>query len=579
MNHQIKLFLLVIVLFISIDTNAQEKKYAFSIKGDMGIWYEGYGLDKNPGPPSTPSFYSARKPWNLVRYSFNPTFSIGKWEIPMNFNFSPMITNFTTPAGSKQSVWQFLTNPANNFGLRPKIGTTEFLLGTQTLKYSDLSTGDLGVFGYGVNLSPGKFRIKLFKGVSQSPINYEAPTIPNPAGIIGAYQRNQWMAQLGLEKEGSYFTGFNFVKSIDKRNSVTSPPLSPIDPQENMVVTFLTTANSEKGWKYDIELGQSFHTLNLNTPLSSVPVADFKPFINAHTSSSKDNAVLLGIAKKGQDWEIGTKFKYFGAGYFTAGYPFLNNDLIDYLIDARFNAWKKKMNVVASVGERFGNLSLTSGPDKTRQIIANVNVFTQFNDRLSLNMSFNNFGYNAPDLSGYKSVSNELSVSPSYSWSGTKMSHLISATYTKSTYDETIVFVTTHNNTQTALLLYVPTFFEKKISPDFSLMWFKNTAPSIDLSLFTASSGLKWKVNQKINLKGQVQYNLTTMKPFTANKNLLATAGYEWEIYKKLSWQFSFTANVFKFGTELPGNFLIPVFSGNPQYFETTMRTGLRYKF
>jgi hypothetical protein len=159
------------------------------------------------------------------------------------------------------------------------------------------------------------------------------------------------------------------------------------------------------------------------------------------------------------------------------------------------------------------------------------------------------------------------------------MSHLISATYTKSTYDETIVFATTHNNTQTALLLYVPTFFEKKISPDFSLMWFKNTAPSIDLSLFTASSGLKWKVNQKFNLKGQVQYNLTTMKPFTANKNLLATAGYEWEIYKKLSWQFSLTANVYKFGTELPGNSLIPIYSGNPQYFETTMRTGLRYKF
>lgn len=575
---QLKQTAAIIILLLAFQANAQEKKYAFSIKGDMGIWYEGYGLNRIPGPQG-PQFYNARKPWNLVRYSFNPTFAIGKWEIPMNFNFSPMITNFITPAGTKQNVWQFLTNPANNFGLRPKIGTTEFLLGTQTLKYSDLSTGDLGVFGYGVNLSPGKFRIKLFKGVSQSPINYEAPTLPNPAGVIGAYQRNQWMAQLGLEKEGSYFTGFNFVKSIDKRNSVTSPPLSPIDPQENMVVTFLTTANSENGWKYHIELGQSFHTLNLNTPLSSVPVDDFKPFINAHTSSSKDNAVLLAIAKKGQDWEIGTKFKYFGAGYFTAGYPFMTNDLIDYLIDARFNAWKKKMNVVASVGERFGNLSLTSGPDKTRQIIANVNVFTQFNDRLSLNMSFNNFGYDAPDLSGYKSVSNELSVSPSYSWSGTKMSHLISATYTKSTYDETIVFVTTHNNTQTALLLYVPTFFEKKISPDFSLMWFKNTAPSIDLSLFTASSGLKWKVNQKFNLKSQLQYNLTTMKPFTANKNLLATAGYDWEIYKKLTWQFSLTANVFKFGTELPGNSLIPIYSGNPQYFETTMRTGLRYKF
>ncbi|NCP85735.1 MAG: hypothetical protein GW823_12815, partial [Bacteroidetes bacterium] len=147
----------------------------------------------------------------------------------MNFNFSPLLNNFTTPSGTKQNLWQFLTNPANNFGLNPKIGKTELLLGTQNLKYSDLSTGDIGVFGYGLNLAPGKFRIKLFKGVSQSPVNYEAPSIPNPNGVIGAYQRNQWMAQLGLEKEGVYFTGFNFVKSIDKRNSVSAPPLSPID--------------------------------------------------------------------------------------------------------------------------------------------------------------------------------------------------------------------------------------------------------------------------------------------------------------------------------------------------------------
>ena len=234
-----------------------------------------------------------------------------------------------------------------------------------------------------------------------------------------------------------------------------------------MVVTFLTTVQTENGWKFNMELGQSFHTLNLNTPLSTTPVGNFKPFLTAHTSTNKDNAVIAGIAKKGSDWEIGTKFKYFGAGYFTAGYPFMKNDLIDYLINTRFNLWKKKMNVVGSFGKRFGNLSRTASPDRTKQLIANVNIFTQFTDRFSLNASFNNFGYSAPDLSGYKSVSNELSLNPTYTWSSTKMSNMLSATYTKSVYDETIIFVTTQNNTQTAMLLYVPTFFDKKVSPDF----------------------------------------------------------------------------------------------------------------
>ena len=578
MNH-LKRIALGLTLFLAFHASAQEKKNSFSLGGDMGIWYEGYGLNNIPGPPSTPDFYKARKPWNLFRYSFNPTLTYGKWSIPFNFNFSPMLNNFTNVVGTKQTLWEFFTNPANNFGIRPKIGTTEFLLGTQYLKYSDLSTGDLAIFGYGINLSPGKFRVKLFKGVSQSPVNYVAPTIPNPNGVAGAYQRNQWMGQLGLEKEGKYFAGFNFVKSIDKISSVSSPPLTPIDPQENMVVSFLATANSDNGWKYHIELGQSFFTRNLNSPLSLIPVGDFKPFMNAHTTTGKDNAVMLGLAKKGKDWEIGTKFNYYGAGYFTAGYPFMNNDRMEYLVDARFNTWKKKINVVASMGERFGNLSRISGPDLSKQFIANVNIFTQFNDHLSLNTSFNNFGFNTPGISGYRSVSNEFSLNPAYTWSNTKMSNLISCTYTHSKYDETILNVTTHNNTQTAMILYVPTFFNLKISPDFSVMWFRNTAPSVKLNLLTATSGLTWKVNTKINLKDQLQYNLSTTSPFTANKNLLATSGFDWIIRKKLTWQFSLTANLFHFGSELPGNTLIPIYAGYPSYLESTLRTGLQYKF
>ncbi|MHB1177936.1 MAG: hypothetical protein ACYCZO_06345, partial [Daejeonella sp.] len=150
-----------------------------------------------------------------------------------------------------------------------------------------------------------------------------------------------------------------------------------------------------------------------------------------------------------------------------------------------------------------------------------------------------------------------------------------------SKYDETTIVPasTTHNNTQTVLILYVPTFFNKKISPDFSLMWFRNTAPSLKLTLLSATTGMNWKVAQKINLKGQLQYSLSTVDPFTANKNLLATSGFDWDLYKKLTWQFSMTANVYHYGTELPGSSFTPAYPGNPQYLESTLRTGLQYKF
>lgn len=568
-----------LLLLMALQASAQDKTPAAKVSGDMGVWYDGYRLNKTPGS-SAPDFYAARRPSDLYRYAFNPSFALGKWTIPFNFIFSPTQNNFTTSvAGGKQSVWQFLTNPVNNFAINPKIGTTEFLLGTQNLQYSDLSTGDLGVFGYGANLAPGIFRIKVFNGVSQRPVEYQAPTIAQPLGVVGAYQRNQWMGQLGIEQEGKYFVGFNFVKSADKVGSVTAPPLLPIEPQDNVVVTFLAKISTPNGWAYHIELGQSFFTRNLNAPPALNPALDFKPLLDARTTTGKDNAVMAGITKKGKDWEIGAKANYYGVGYYTAGYPFMSNDRVEYLANTRFNAWKKKINVTASMGERFGNLSRVAGPDISKQIIANVNVFTQFTDKFSLNTSFNNFGFNSPSLSGYKSVSNEVSINPSYTWSSTKMSNLLSATYTRSKYDETTTSGITNNNTQTALLLYVPTFFTGRVNPDFNLMWFNNDAPLIKLTLWSATGGMTWKTSEKFNIKSQLQYNLSTTSPYTANKNVLATAGFDWQLYKKLSWQFMATANLYRYGTELPGSALLPVYQGYPGYMESTVRTGLHYKF
>jgi hypothetical protein len=274
---------------------------------------------------------------------------------------------------------------------------------------------------------------------------------------------------------------------------------------------------------------------------------------------------------------------YYGAGYYTAGYQFLANDRLEYLVNTKFNTFKKKTNVVASIGQRFGNWNYTTGPNRTKQIIANANVFTQFNDRFSMNVSFNNFGFNAPSLTSYKSVSNELSANPTYTWTTKTMSHLLSGTYTWSKYDETTYPgpVVSHNNTQTALLLYVPTFFNKKISPDFSVMWFDNkSTPTItDISLWSFSAGMSWKKNKKLNLKGQLSYNISTISPFTADKNLLATAGFDWKLTKKLTWQYSMSGNMFRYGSSLPGASLLPPYSGIPQYLESTLRTGLQYKF
>ena len=183
-----KILLIISFGFFAGKVVAQTKP-GFSISGTMGVSYDGYGLITNP---SASSFYTPRRPWNLVRFSFQPTMSFGDFKLPFNFNFSPMRNNFGSspfgfgglPGFPKQTFMQWVTNPMNSIGINPSYKWAELQLGTQYLKYSDLSTGDIGAFGYGISLKPGKFRFKFFRGVSQQAFQ---PYIPSHASSICWY--------------------------------------------------------------------------------------------------------------------------------------------------------------------------------------------------------------------------------------------------------------------------------------------------------------------------------------------------------------------------------------------------------
>ncbi|HET9057523.1 MAG TPA: hypothetical protein VFN30_11825 [Chitinophagaceae bacterium] len=570
--------LMLLFLFGYTALAQQEKVKKFSIGGGLGISYEHYGLTVSP---SGGTFFMPRKPWNLVRFDFSPTMTFGKWSVPFNFNFSPMQTSFVTPpTAGKQNFWQFLTNPLNSFGLNPNYKWAEIQLGTQYLKYSELSTGDIGVFGAGVDLKPGKYRLKFFNGVSQRGINSSLTPF-----VIGAYQRNNWMAQIGMEREKEYEVSFNFARGHDKISSVSALPIG-ILPQEGFTISMVVNKYFKKGWYYKSEAAQSHYTSNLNTPLDSVgSVKSFKPFIDAHTSTQKDYAAQAAIGKKSANFDIGGRVKYLGAGFQTLGYPFLQPDRFDYTVDTRFNTWKKKINVSASVGRRINNLSNTT--TRAKQFIANVNWFTQFNDRWNLNLNYNNFGFQSVGTInnpyGIKNVANDLSINPTYTYTNSKSTHLFSLNYSYSKYDELNPFTgnKTANNTHTVFFTYVPVYFSKSINPDFSIMYFYNKAPLISppntfftTKLLTFSAGMTTPVlKRKGNIKAQLQYTRSKINTFTSDNNIIVVFGADWKLSKKLIWQLNATTNFFKYGNQLA-----PAYN-NPRYWENTLRTGFNYRF
>ncbi|MEP7318923.1 MAG: hypothetical protein ABI921_09270 [Panacibacter sp.] len=550
------------------------KKLPLKITGVIGITYEGYGLNVKP---TGSNIYAPRRPWNQVRFVFTPSIQIGKnFSLPFNFNFASVATNFAGPyAGLKnQSVLQFLTNPANNFAINPKYKWAELLLGTQYIKYSDLSTGDVGVFGAGFNLHPGKYIIKFFTGTSQQGINYLAVPLP---GVTGAYKRNHYMFQLGTEVEGNHKATFNFSAAKDVINSVTSFPLL-VKPQEGFNMSLTVDKYFKEGWFINMEAANSYFTQDLTQPFVLGGNGSFKPFITARVSTTHDLAGQMNVGKKSKNFDISYATKYIGAGYQTTGFAYMQPDHWDNTLNTRFNAWKNKINVTASIGERINNLSNTTL--RATQFLGNLNWFTQFNDRFNLNINYNNFGLQTASGSnpfGIKNVSNDLGISPSYTWTTPTMINIFTLSYNYSKYDERdVIFgTTTSNNTHTVLLTYVPVCLTKEITPDFSLLYFANTMPSFKNTFFTISSGLGMPVAKgKVQLRGQLQYTIGKLNTFTANNNLVASCNIDWKMNKKLSWNSFLSTNYFRYGDELGLSSLI-----GANYLESSIRTGLQYKF
>lgn len=581
---KIRIFIFLVVGFLQ---SSAQTKSPVSISGTAGVSYDGYGLTVNP---TTPSFYTARKPWNLVRFNFAPTISVGNFKIPFNFNFSPMRNNFggvpfgfgSLPGFPRQTFLQWLSNPMNSFGINPTYKWAELQLGTQYLKYSDLSTGDIGAFGYGFSLKPGKYRFKFFRGVSQQAFQPYTAVIPE---FAGAYKRVVTMGQIGLEKEGVYFAGFNIVKGKDVVSSIATPISMPTytvntpKPAENVIVSFAANFKTPKGWFGQTELATTYTTRDETAIPPSPLVKDFKPLLNTNLSSYHDHAIQAGFGKKNKNWELGASMKWLGQGYNTMGYPFVQNDRLEYTVNTKFNAWKNKVNFVGSIGQRFGNWSKTISPNRTRQIIANANLFAQFNDHFSVNANYNNFGFSTSSGGGVRNVGNDLGVNPTYTWHTSKMSNLLSLSYNWSKYTETTLLFPffTSNNTHTGLLLYAPSIFSKpNLSPDFSVMYFYNSSSlSTKISIFSASTSLGWNFpKKKVNLRGQLQYNITTVYPFTADKNLLATLGVDVKLTKKLSWNSSMSGNLYKYGNIL----VTPALIG-ARYMESNFHTALQYRF
>ena len=117
----------------------QNKSPLFRVTGTIQLSHEYYSV-------STENYtFDPRRPTNLSRFLFAPTFQIGSFSLPFSVSLSSQGTNTVTPPGQFSEAYalfnqiktfedflEYAQNPVNRIGVAPQFKSFQVFLGTHT---------------------------------------------------------------------------------------------------------------------------------------------------------------------------------------------------------------------------------------------------------------------------------------------------------------------------------------------------------------------------------------------------------------------------------------------------------------
>lgn len=527
----------------------EKEKSPVQVSGSIGFFYDYYYFYED-----NYSSFRPRYPENLLRLNAQVNLKLGKhFSIPFSVNVTNQKVLYNLPSLPEESALDYLQNPANNISINPKYKWAQAFIGTQTPLYSTLSTGDIPIFGAGIEINPGKFILSATFGKSQRAIE---PNIT--LNIPGAYEQNIVAARIGVGKlEGSKFT-INVVKIEDDITSVNTAPIG-VDPIEGFTISPYAEFKIFEKLKISTETAGSIYTSDLlNVGIIDAEfINDLADYITINASSTADFAHNSRIDWQGDTFQLGGEVKYVGPGFLPVGYRFIERDILDYKINTGLNLFKKKVNLTGSFGIRTNNLNDTKLSSSER-VITNANLFAQVTEGFSINLNYSNFGFNndASILNQrIELVNNSITVSPVYTWKNEKYNHLIAGNVALSSFEQFDVvsnaFAKAENSTYS--LNYNLAFLKMPLQIGAQAIYLENQIPTGDFNMLNYGITSSYKLLDK-KLTPSLGLNIAhiDMTGFTTDyrTSLHAKIAYKWT--KKLTLKLQSRYSNFKYGTSKP---------------------------
>ncbi len=462
----------------SVPGDSTDSEPLVRVSGSASVTSDFYELTSDPSIAQ-----KGRRPAVLHRLVFAPTITIaGIVTLPLNVMITYPETNTTTPSITAPSLMELFTNPANALGLSsfsPKIGWAQLHLGSHTPQLSELSGGDLQLFGVGVDLTPGLFQASASRGIIQRAVEPDASR-----GINGAYRRTMTMGRIAVGNPDTTSVGVNLVYASDDPTSLRSSivsivPSGPFEGDPSVILPADTIRlRAEEGAIASVDMKTriadgvtiaaegaiSAFTRDIGSNVLDPSDNPLSGLFTARTSTRFDGAANATLAFRYASWGISLSGLYMGAGFQPLGYPFQQTDRMDLKVSPMLNLLNGDLTFSGTIGQRVNNLSETKG-ERLTQTIANGQLAVRFSEVLSITSTYSNFGIrnnrqDAFDSARVQNVSETFSIDPMIVFSAAEMMHTFNVGLSIDRYDDfnLVSGVASSNNTRSALLTYTGVF-------------------------------------------------------------------------------------------------------------------------
>lgn len=540
---------------IAKENDSVNKKTFLGFNGSIGVHYDIYGYNSK-----NYSNFRPRYPDNLFRFTANANLRISEYfNIPMSISVTSQETTYNIPQIPEEGIVDYIRNPKNNISITPTWKFIKFKLGTHTPNYSKLTTGNIPVFGVGLELTPETWITEVNYGTSQLAVE------PNKKNyIIGAYSQKMFGVRIGKGTPKKFQIILNAVKIKDDINSVTNKTDIYAKPIEGVSFSPLIKTTLFKKVYFETETAVSAVTNNLlSEPLqiNNKWASTAQKIITVNTSSNADWAHNSRLEWQGKDLKIGGEINYIGAGYVPAGYRNFEKDILDYKINTSANIIKGKINLSGAIGIRTNNLQKNKA-QQTKRFIANLNSYIIFSKSIMLNLAYSNFGFNNTEASIFpqntkiEMNNNSLTISPIFIVTRKTMQHQFNFSSSFNNFNRFDILKKDFIKTKSTSYLLNYTNSLLKLPLGFNLMtmyYTDNMAEAGTLKTTTFGGGINYSLlKRKLNLGMQGTYVIVKKDNFLPDNRANINIRASYKIFKKTNCTMQYNFNNYAYGTSKP---------------------------